>query len=361
MKPSAKKSGNPSLTTHPNGAGGTASRAVFFSGADSNPAPPFQPDAPWLAPMAGYSDLPFRLLCRRYGAAAAVSEMVSAKGLVMRQPGTNKLLDTCPEDSPLVVQLFGVEPEVLAEAVRILRDRGFRLFDLNAGCPVRKVAKTGAGAALLKDMDQLVRIVEAMAEAAGDCRVGVKLRPGFETNDVQAVENAPRLESAGASWLAFHPRFGKQMFSGTAHMELLAAFKSRTCLPVVGSGDLFSAQAGAYMIRSTGVESVMYARGALADPAVFLRHVALVRGEAAPQGLPGPAEMIREHIALARGFEDSERTLRRMRSIVPRYIRELHGAKTLRQRLTRCENFAELDEAIDEIEAIQGAAVPGNG
>lgn len=333
-----------------------APRAALFSDADSPTAPPFLPDTPWLAPMAGYSDLPFRLLCRRYGAAAAVSEMVSAKGLSMRQPGTDKLLATCPEDRPLVIQLFGSEPTVLAEAVRILRDRGFHLFDLNAGCPVRKVAKTGAGAALLKDMDLLARMVEAMAQAAGDCRVGVKLRPGFEIGDTRALESAPRLESAGASWLALHPRFGKQMFSGAADMELLAKFKSRTSLPVLGSGDLFSAQSGVDMIRSTGVDSVMYARGALADPAVFLRHSLLVRGEAAPQGLPGPAEIIREHIALARKFEDTARTLRRMRSIVPRYIRELRGAKTLRQRLTRCESFADLDEAISAIEAAQCAA-----
>ncbi|HCR11938.1 MAG TPA: dihydrouridine synthase, partial [Desulfovibrio sp.] len=142
------------------------------------PSLPFSPDAPWLAPLAGFSDLPFRLLCRELGAAAAVTEMVSAKGLFYDSRNTRRLLATHPDDAPLVVQLFGAEPEYLRRAVRELAGDGYAFFDLNCGCSVRKVVKTGAGAALLGDPERLVACAAAMAEAAGPGRVGVKLRLG---------------------------------------------------------------------------------------------------------------------------------------------------------------------------------------
>ena len=141
---------------------------------------PIGPQYPWLAPLAGYSDLPFRLLCREYGAAVCVTEMVSAKGLVYESPGTNELLMTLPEDQPLVVQLFGAEAYFLGRAVELLRQAGYGWFDLNMGCSVSKVLRQGAGAAMLGDTENILVVARAMIEAAGRGRVGFKLRLGLD-------------------------------------------------------------------------------------------------------------------------------------------------------------------------------------
>ena len=141
---------------------------------------PIGPQYPWLAPLAGYSDLPFRLLCREYGAAVCVTEMVSAKGLVYESPGTNELLMTLPEDQPLVVQLFGAEAYFLGRAVELLRQAGYGWFDLNMGCSVSKVLRQGAGAAMLGDVENILVVARAMIEAAGRGRVGFKLRLGLD-------------------------------------------------------------------------------------------------------------------------------------------------------------------------------------
>ena len=152
---------------------------------------PFGPDKPWLAPLAGYSDLPFRLLCREYGAAVCVTEMVSAKGLVYQSPGTNDLLASLPEDQPLVVQLFGAEADFLRRAVALLREAGYGWFDLNMGCSVPKVLRQGAGAAMLGDVENSLVVAKAMLEEAGTGRVGFKLRLGLDA--ARLVESAAPL------------------------------------------------------------------------------------------------------------------------------------------------------------------------
>ena len=141
---------------------------------------PFAPDKPWLAPLAGWSDLPFRLLCRRFGAAVCCTEMISAKGLIYKSPGTAELFATCPEDGPVVVQLFGSEAPFMEAAAGQLRDKGFVWFDCNMGCSVPKVARTGSGAAMCKDIDNALSVAEALIRAAGRGRVGFKLRLGWD-------------------------------------------------------------------------------------------------------------------------------------------------------------------------------------
>ena len=234
------------------------------------PPLPFSPDAPWLAPLAGFSDLPFRLLCRELGAAAAVTEMVSAKGLFYDSRNTRRLLATHPDDAPLVVQLFGAEPEYLRRAVRELAGDGYAFFDLNCGCSVRKVVKTGAGAALLGDPERLVACAAAMAEAAGPGKVGVKLRLGPKPPDFTALPLAERLAGAGIAWLALHPRHASQGFSGTADVDKLAAFVAASPLPVLASGDLMTAEDAVTRLGATGAAGAMYARGALCDPRVLM-------------------------------------------------------------------------------------------
>ncbi len=304
-------------------------------------SPPIGADSPWLAPLAGYSDLPFRLLCREHGAAVACTEMVSAKGLLYASPGTETLLRTTPEDAPLVVQLFGSEPEPLAEAVTLCRERGFTWFDLNAGCPVPKVVKTGAGAGLVRtpsDRARLGRIVAAMAEAAGPGRLGVKFRPGFNAADAAdpatALETMRRCEDAGAAWLTLHPRSAKQGYAGEADWSAIARMVGAAAVPVMASGDLFTADAARECLRRTGCAGVMFARGALRNPLIFRE---LRTGEGLAGRREAAAALIERHVALALAHGGGRRELLRMRTFAPRYVRGLPDAGALRKRFIACE------------------------
>jgi len=325
--------------------------------------PPIAPDAPWLAPMAGFTDLPFRLLCRERGCAAAATEMVSAKGLCFDSKGTVDLLATCPEDSPAILQLFGSEEECLKRAMDILLERGFTYFDLNAGCPAPKVSKTGAGAALLKKPALLARLAAVMAERAGEGRVGVKLRLGFSPENPVYLELAARLEDAGAAWLALHPRYASQGFSGKADRKALALFKQACRVPVIASGDLFTAADAAACLRETGADGVMFARGALYDPGVFSRLSRLLEGDPSGANTASGQEIaatIRRHAALAQQYGSGRRSLLKMRTAGPRYIRDLPGSRLLRVRLCRCNSWEELEDIAATLEREESLSPPGD-
>ncbi len=313
---------------------------------------PIAPGSPWLAPLAGFSDLAFRLLCRERGAAVAVTEMVSAKGLVYGSPGTEPLLATCPEDCPLVVQLFGAEPETVARAMDLLLARGFTHFDLNAGCSVPKVVKTGAGAALLNDPARLVCVVAAMVRAVGPGRVGVKLRLGWCAGRECHLDLGRALEDAGVAWLTLHPRTARQAFSGRADWPEIAALVSRVSIPVMASGDLFTAEDAAACLKESGASGVMFARGAMADPAVFSRLQALLDGQVLPPATPAElAALVSRHAELIRRFDFPRRGFLRLRTIVPRYLRGLPGAKAVREALIRAADWSELPGIIERIAA----------
>lgn len=294
----------------------------------------FNPEKPWLAPLAGWSDLPFRLLCRELGAAVCCTEMISAKGLVYGSPGTDDLLATLPEDNPLVVQLFGAEPSFMEEAASRVRAMGFSLFDCNMGCSVPKVTKQGAGAAMYrepKDMDSAFAVAEALLRAAGpDSLVGFKFRLGWDTLDTWKTL-AVGLVERGAAWLTLHPRTAKQGFTGTVDTTYLRELKELVAVPVLASGDLFTPEDGVRCLRETGVDGVMYARGALRDPGIFAAHTALLRGE--PVNLPDAETLVARivhHAELARRYSSEKAALLKMRTIVPRYVRDLPGSRALR-------------------------------
>lgn len=314
------------------------------------------PELPWLAPLAGYSDLPFRLLCREYGAACAVTEMISAKGMVYHSPGTKDLLSTCPEDTPLVVQLFGSEPEMFARAMDTLLQRGFAYFDLNCGCSVPKVAKTGSGSALLGAPENLREIVRTMVGKAGPGRVGVKLRMGLGDGDYRVHELAPMLEDEGAAWLALHPRHARQGYSGTARWQEIAALARRSKLPVLASGDLFTAADARRCLAETGAAGVMFARGAMHDPTIFKRY--LKDDAEAPSG-EDVARLIERHAALIREHGRQERALLRMRSIVPRYVKGLAGARQLRVEMASCTSWEHLADLTARVARLRPAEEAG--
>ncbi|MFO7802412.1 MAG: tRNA-dihydrouridine synthase family protein [Desulfovermiculus sp.] len=316
---------------------------------------PIGPDNPWLAPLAGFSDLPFRLLCRELGCAVACTEMISAKGLMYKSPGTTDLLRTCPEDTPLVVQLFGSEPEVIADSLSWLVEQGYTYFDLNAGCPVRKVVKTGAGAGLLRDWDNLLRILSAMVQGAGPGRVGVKLRAGWGSKQ-DVLGRIRDLDALDLGWVSVHPRTVPQGYAGRADWEVLSAAGRELDTPVLASGDLFTAGDGVRCIQETGVRGLMFARGALADPRIFATYLQIMRGDQdGAQGSHGGKQralsMARRHIELIRIYGKGSRELLRMRTIIPRYLRGFQGVKNIRKRVVACTSWSELMDCLDEVEA----------
>ena len=347
---------------------------------------PIRPDAPWLAPLAGWSDLPFRVLCREQGAAVCCTEMVSAKGLVYGGRNTEDLLATTPlegellddgsrvTDHPLVVQIFGAEAEFMAQAVRILRERGFSWFDVNMGCSVPKVTKTGAGAAMLRDVPNALRVAEAVIEAAGAGNIGFKLRLGWDSSHEVYRELAAELAARGAGWISLHPRHAVQGFAGTPRVDAIGELASELPVPVIASGDLFTAADGVRVLRDTGCAAVMYARGALKDPAIFAKHLELLRngGELPEAELHSPAfegralaaqnacdvlddlpvdraalgHIIRRHAQLAQRWSP-HLALLKMRTFVPRYVKSMDGARALRQDIVRCSDWESLNAILE--------------
>lgn len=319
-----------------------------------------QQDSPWLAPLAGYSDLPFRLLSKKFGCGVRCTEMVSVKGLAFKNAGTRRLLNTCPDDIPVVLQLFGSEAEYFEPVMEKLIGMGFRNFDLNSGCPVRKVLKSGSGVKLMDDLDKLVNLATIMVKKAAEHpeggRVGIKFRLGFNKGEDVYIELAKRLEDVGVDWVTLHPRYGKQMFAGTADWSKLALLKQAVSIPVVGSGDLFTAEDGVRCIKETGIDTIMFARGALYDPSIFARYKALLSGTELPQR-DGAflAEIVREHIRLTKEYEGDGRSFRKIRSIIPRYAKGLKGIRTLRASLLQCESWEDLEEAASVIATMEKA------
>ncbi len=317
---------------------------------------PISPSAPWLAPLAGWSDLPFRLLCREQGAAVCCTEMVSAKGLVYGGKNTETLLDTIHaddaraeegtlKDEPLVVQIFGAEADFMERAVYLLRDRGFSLFDVNMGCSVPKVTKTGSGAAMLRDLPGSLRTARAVIRAAGEGNVGFKLRLGWDSSHEVYLPLAKELESLGAGWITLHPRHAVQGFAGTPRFSAIRDLASALSVPVIASGDLFTAEDGVRVLRETGASGVMYARGALKNPYIFTEHKLLLQKEPA-QGSEDLLQLMRRHIYLAKKLAPGDSFLK-MRTFLPRYMKGMDGAKALRQEIVSCSGWTDLEAVIN--------------
>ena len=325
---------------------------------DPNPYPPLTPDKPWLAPLAGFSDLPFRMLCREYGAAAACTEMVSAKGLVYQGCGSWDLVRSIPrvpEDRPLIVQIFGSELPFIQEAVRRLLDWGAAYFDLNAGCPVKKVVKTGAGAGLLQNSEQLAATLQAMVSLAGEGRVGVKLRSGWSAAEFVSGDAAIRLDDIGLGWISLHPRSALQGLSGAADWSLIGKLKQRIRTPLLASGDLYSARDGIDCLKRTAADGIMYARGALANPALFQDHLLLLQegGEAEldrTTDLERRLHIARRHVALCRRYADTRKNLLKMRTILPKYLKGFPDASAVRSRMVRAASWEEVESILEGLD-----------
>lgn len=331
---------------------------IHFSlpGSQQNSPPVvFKRASPWLAPLAGYSDLSFRLLCREQGAAICETEMISAKGLLYNSSATNSLLASCQTDQPLAVQLFGGEPESMAQAVLLLRAKGYQFFDCNMGCPVRKVQKQHAGAALMADAARATQIARAMLTACKTssenlpetpAMLGFKLR--LPPKNGHITDFAKKLEELGASWITLHPRTACQGYSGLARHEYTQILADKLNIPVIASGDAFSGEAGLKILNDTGAAAIMFGRGALYNPAIFVQFLNLLNKKSSPdKNYAQTAKLIRRHIELAFKYDaNPRRSFVKMRSIIPRYVKTLPGINELRNNLNQCQNWNELNTVI---------------
>ncbi len=304
---------------------------------------PITPDRPWLAPLAGYSDLPFRLLCRTQGCAVAVTEMISAKGLIYGSPGTRELLLTCRQDDPLVVQLFGAEESFLLASIAQLRQSGFRYFDLNCGCSVRKVVRTGSGAALLKDPGHLLRLAKSLVQAVEPGCMGFKIRLGWSHDQPVYLRIGQELDQSGAGWITMHPRYATQGFTGHADWKHLALLKTKVGFPVVASGDLFHAEDGIRCIEQTGVDGLMFARGALNDPGIFKRYLLARQGQPLVNKKPHEMlAMVRKLCGLYTEHGMDRLGILKMRTLVPRLFKGIPGTKELRREIVFCKSWEDV-------------------
>ena len=221
-----------------------------------------------LAPLAGVTDAPFRLICGEKGAGLVCSEMVSAKGLWYKDKNTDRLLEILDGEAPVAYQIFGHEPEIMAEAARMLNDRRHVLLDINMGCPVPKIVRNGEGSALMREPKLARRVVEAVVSASTK-PVTVKIRAGWNDAEKNAAEVAQAIEAGGASAVCVHGRTREQFYSGHADWNIIAAVKKAVRIPVIGNGDVTDVTSAYRMMQETGCDFVMIGRGALGNPWIF--------------------------------------------------------------------------------------------
>ncbi|MBI5117718.1 tRNA dihydrouridine synthase DusB [Candidatus Poribacteria bacterium] len=298
-----------------------------------------------LAPMAGITDLAFRLIAKSFGAALVYIPLISAKALCLGSQRTLDLLASDPVERPLAVQIFGGDPETIARAVGMLNTYPVDIIDINMGCPVPKVAGHASGASLLRTPKLAADIVRAAARATG-LPVTVKLRSGWDANSINALEVAQAVTEAGASAIAIHPRTKAQGFSGRADWSLIRLLKENLNVPVIGSGDVCSPEDAGRMLNETGCDLVMVARAARGNPWILSRTTQFLETGALPPE-PTPHERVRilaQHCTLSANHDERGRAALRMRKHAAWYIKGLKNAAATRDKINHAGTIDEIVE-----------------
>lgn len=302
-----------------------------------------------LAPMAGVTDLPFRLLCKEQGAGLLCMEMISAKALLYKNKNTKTLLEIHPEEYPVSLQLFGSEPDIISEIAKSIEHLPFQVLDINMGCPVPKIVKNGEGSALMLQPKLVYEIVSKTAKAIKK-PVTVKIRKGFDDDHINAVEIAKIIEAAGAKAVAVHGRTREQYYSGKADWDIIRQVKEAVSIPVIGNGDVTNGEMAIKMREETGCDGVMIGRGAQGNPWIFRELLEYEKTGKLPER-PSP-EVIREtmlrHAKLQIQYKGDFAGIREMRKHVAWYTKGMKGSSKLRDEINRTESYEELEALLYE-------------
>lgn len=303
-----------------------------------------------LAPMAGVTDLPFRLLCRRQGAGLVCMEMVSAKAIYYNNKSTEELLRVHPEECPASLQLFGSDPRIVADMAKRIEERPFSVIDFNMGCPVPKVVNNGEGSALMKNPKLAKEILTELVKAVKK-PVTVKIRKGFDEEHCNAVEIAKIAESCGVSAVAVHGRTREQYYSGRADWNIIRQVKEAVGIPVIGNGDVDSPRAAKLLLEQTGCDGVMIGRAAQGNPWIFREIVRFLEDGTLPEK-PDPEEkkrVILEHAALQVKYKGEYTAVREMRRHLAWYTAGIPHSARFRQTINAMESMEDLLAGVEAI------------
>ena len=301
-----------------------------------------------LAPMAGVTDLPFRLLCKEQGAGLLCMEMISAKAIQYNNRNTKALLEIHPEEEPVSLQLFGSDPEVISEIAKRIEELPFAILDINMGCPVPKIVRNGEGSALM-NQPKLVHEIVSKTVKAIQKPVTVKIRKGFNDESINAVEIAKIIEDAGAAAVAVHGRTREQYYSGKADWDIIRQVKEAVSIPVIGNGDVVSGESALAMMRETGCDGVMIGRGAQGNPWIFSELVEYEKTGVMPERPSNEElkEMMLRHARLQIQYKGEYLGIREMRKHVSWYTTGLKNSAKLRGEINAVESYAELVELLE--------------
>ena len=306
-----------------------------------------------LAPMAGVTDLPYRVLCREAGCGFTVSEMVSAKGLLYKNVKTFKMLETDKHERPTAIQLFGSNPRELAAAAKIVEASGADMIDFNMGCPVHKVVANGEGSALMKEPGKAQEILAAMVEAV-KIPVTVKIRSGWSDKTINAPLMAHLAQEAGVAAVAVHGRTREQFYSGEADWEIIRQVKQAVSIPVFGNGDIRNAMDGQRMLEETGCDGLMVGRAADGNPWLFGELRALLLG-IKPPALPTLDEkfgLIKRHLQMLIEYKGERVALKEMRQHINAYVRGLPSAAAYRSRFNQMLTYGDFEHLLEEYQEV---------
>ena len=301
-----------------------------------------------LAPMAGVTDLPFRLLCREQGVGLLCMEMVSAKAIQYNNKNTKALLEIHPEEPPVSLQLFGSEPDVISEIAKQIEELPFSILDINMGCPVPKIVKNGEGSALMKNPKLVHEIVSKTVKAI-EKPVTVKIRKGFDDSCINAVEIAKIIEDAGAAAVAVHGRTREQFYSGKADWDIIRQVKEAVSIPVIGNGDVVSGESAIAMMKQTGCDGVMIGRGAQGNPWIFSELIEYERTGKMPErpSLEEIKNMMLRHAQLQLQYKGEYLGIREMRKHVAWYTTGLANSAKLRAEINAVETYEQLESLLN--------------
>ena len=300
-----------------------------------------------LAPMAGVTDLPFRLICKEKGAGLLGMEMVSAKAIYFNNKNTMDLMEIHPDEMPVSLQLFGSDPDIISEMAKRIEERPFAFLDINMGCPVPKVVNNGEGSALMKQPKLVEEIVTKTVKAINK-PVTIKIRKGFDEEHVNAVEIAKIAEASGAAAVAVHGRTREQYYAGEADWEIIAKVKDAVKIPVIGNGDVVDIESAMALKEQTGCDGIMIGRGARGNPWIFeqLNHYMQTGEKMTKVSKEEIKETMLRHLELQLTYKGEYTAIREMRKHIAWYTGGLPHSAALRRRVNEIENLEELRELI---------------